>query len=268
MLTELAHLGLAPDAAALEWLRWASLHSSYLYEAMPDSPLNARALNVLSTLGLGWLRLALLDEIRSSVGDFASSAEVSAALRQEQVARQALGDWVVGLDAALLGRGERATQVAGRRSPASEVVGLQIVGALSFVTASRRPAALILRSAGFRPAAPEPDWHQLIVSTLKQEPTVHRTESGPDHDREFTVAVEANGLTASATGRSVRAAHSAAFRNLCPATFATRPVWPIARTRCASTSALRRTPAVSRPRPRLGSGGHSKWMTPGLSARR
>ncbi|GAA2163107.1 double-stranded RNA binding motif domain-containing protein [Pedococcus bigeumensis] len=212
MLKELTRLDLAPDAAGVEWLRWASMHSSYLYESMPDSPLNARVLDVLATLGRGWLRLVLLDEIRSTVGEFTSSAEVSAALQQEQLARVAVEDWVVGLGAAFLGRGERAMQAAGQRSNAAELVGLQIVGALSLLTASRTPAASILRAAGFRPSAPEPDWRQLIVSTLKQEPTVHRSESGPDHDRLFTVSVEAKGLTASATERSVRSARSAAYR--------------------------------------------------------
>ena len=213
LVAELTRLDLAPDDGAIRWLRWASVHRSYLYESVPESPLNARALDVLATLGLGWLRLALLDEIRSRVGEFASSADASAALRQEQAARVALGDWVVGLDVAVLGRGELALRATGQRNRASETVGMQILGALSLVAASRTPATSILRAAGFHPAAPEPDWHQLIVSALKREPTQQRAESGPDHDRTFTVTVEANGRTASATDRSVRAARSAAFRS-------------------------------------------------------
>ncbi len=90
---------------------------------------------------------------------------------------------------------------------------MQILGALSLVTASQAPADALLERVSFTAPAPEPDWATVLSSALKREPEIVRSSSGPDHDKIFTVTVTADGLSASATGRSVKAARKAAARS-------------------------------------------------------
>ena len=77
---EIERLGLKLDDEAARWLRWACLHSSYLYESVLDSPISAGVLEILAMLGRGWMRLAILDRARGQRGEFASNNEVSAVL--------------------------------------------------------------------------------------------------------------------------------------------------------------------------------------------
>lgn len=210
LLRDLQQLDLTLDENALLWVRWARMHSSYLYESVPNSPISSAVLDLLSTLGRGWMRLAMLDRVRSQRGDLTSNVEVSALLAADHHARAALGTWVSDTQAALYGKGEAATIAAGRKSSAPEVVAMQILGALSLVTASQASADALLELVAFEPITPEPNWVLLLKSALKREPEVLRSSSGPDHDKVFTVTVRADGYSASATGRSVKAARKAA----------------------------------------------------------
>ena len=89
---------------------------------------------------------------------------------------------------------------------------MQIVGALSLVTASQAPADALLEAIDYLAPAPEPDWLSLLVSELKVQPRFERTDAGPDHDKTFTVAVVAAGRSASASAGSAKAARKAALR--------------------------------------------------------
>ena len=213
LLDELQKMDLVLDENALLWVRWACLHSSYLYESVPDSPVSAPVLDLLGTLGRGWMRLAMLDRVRAQRGDLTTNAEVSGALASDRHARTLLGAWVGDIDAAFYGTGEAALIAACSRSSAPESVAMQILGALSLVTASQAPADALLERVSFTAPAPEPDWATVLSSALKREPEIVRSSSGPDHDKIFTVTVTADGLSASATGRSVKAARKAAARS-------------------------------------------------------
>lgn len=213
LLQDLQTMDLVLDENAMLWVRWACLHSSYLYESVPDSPISASVLDLLSTLGRGWMRLAMLDRIRSQRGDLTTNAEVSDALASDHHARALLAAWVSDIQTAFYGKGEAATMAAGQKSSAPESVALQILGALALVTASQQPADALLEHVSFTPLTPEPDWATMLSSALKREPEIVRSSSGPDHDKTFTVTVKANGLSASAKGRSVKAARKAAARS-------------------------------------------------------
>lgn len=156
--------------------------------------------------------MALLDRVRAQRGEFESNNEVSAILASGKPLRHALAQWVTSIDAASFGHGEAQLLAAGSRSTAPEVVALQILGALSIVTASQVPADGLLERLDFALEAPEPEWVTLLSSQLKAEPTYTRTEVGPDHDKRFTVTVEAKGRSASGTATSVKAARRLAAR--------------------------------------------------------
>jgi dsRNA-specific ribonuclease len=208
----LGRLGFDLDESATLWLRWACVHSSYLYESVPESPMSSGTLDVLAMLGRSWMRLALTDRARAQRGEFVSNKEASAVLAQDHVARASLGEWIINMGAAYFGKGEQGLQSSGRRSSAADAVAMQVLGALTLVTASQAPADALLEAVSFQLAAPEPDWPTLLVSQLRSEPTYARTDSGPDHDKSFTITVQANGRSASATAGSVKAARRAACR--------------------------------------------------------
>ncbi|MFZ2529411.1 MAG: hypothetical protein WAX14_17445 [Rhodococcus sp. (in: high G+C Gram-positive bacteria)] len=213
LLQDLRKMGLALDENALLWVRWACLHSSYLYESVPDSPISAAVLDLLSILGRSWMRLAMLERIRSQRGDLTTNAEVSGALASAHHARILLGAWVTDTQAAFYGTGEAALVAAGSRSSAPKSVAMQVLGALALVTASQQPADALLERVSFTALAPEPDWMVILSSALKREPEIVRSSSGPDHDKTFTVTVSASGLSASASDKSVKAARKAAVRS-------------------------------------------------------
>lgn len=193
-------------------MRRACLHRSYVYESIPDSPVSAETLDLLSALGRGWMRVALLDRVRAQRGEFQSNGEVSAVLTSGKQVRHALAQWITAIDAASFGRGEAQLLAAGSRSTAPELVALQILGALSLVTASQVPADGLLERLDFELEAPEPEWVTLLASQVKAAPRYTRTEVGPDHDKQFTVTVEARGRSASGTATSAKAARKLAAR--------------------------------------------------------
>ncbi len=190
-------------------MRWASLHSSYLYESVPNSPVSAGVLEVLSTLGRGAMRLAMLDRARRQRRDFASNNEASTVLQSDSNARAALGDWLNTLGAGTYGIGESALQSSSR---VPESVALQILGALTLVYASQAPADALLEAARFAAPAHEPDWFTVLTSALRGQPQIERFEQGADHEKTFTVVVTARGRTATGTGKSFKAARVAAMR--------------------------------------------------------
>ncbi|UNN05198.1 double-stranded RNA binding motif domain-containing protein [Rhodococcus opacus] len=213
LLQDLQKMDLVLDENALLWVRWACLHSSYLHDSVSDSPISAAVLDLLATLGRGWMRLAMLDRVRAQRGDLTTNVEVSGVLASDHHARALLAAWTSDVQAAFYGKGEAALIAAGRPTSAPEAVAMQILGALSLVTASQAPADALLEWVSFSPLRPEPEWVTLLSSALKREPEIVRSSSGPDHDKNFTVTVTANGLSASAIGRSVKAARKAASRS-------------------------------------------------------
>ncbi|MCD5422684.1 putative dsRNA-binding protein [Rhodococcus pyridinivorans] len=213
LLQDLQRMDLILDENALLWVRWACLHSSYLYESVPDSPISAEVLDLLSTLGRGWMRLAMLDRARTQRGDLISNAEVSGVLTSDRHARALLAEWAGDVQAPFYGKGEAALIAARRASSAPEAVATQILGALSLVTASQVPADALLDRVSFTPPAAEPDWATVLTAALKRQPEIVCSSSGPDHDKTFTVTVSADGLSASAVGRSVKFARKAAARS-------------------------------------------------------
>ncbi|TDP31488.1 dsRNA-specific ribonuclease [Nocardia ignorata] len=212
LIREIAKLDIDLDDDAMRWLRWACLHRSYLYESMSDGPVSAEALDVLANLGWGWMRSALLDRVKAQRGDFTSNTEVSAVLASHSQAKSALGAWVASNNLAFYGKGEAALLASGSNSRAPETVAMQILGALSIVTASQKPADELLELVSFEPRSPEPDWPTLLGSHTKRPPTYTRRESGPDHNKRFTVTVEVNGRSADATAGSSKAARALAAR--------------------------------------------------------
>ncbi|MGV9411038.1 putative dsRNA-binding protein [Nocardia sp. NPDC003693] len=213
LVDDLQRIDLTLREDALRWVRWACVHRSYQYESIPDSPVGAEVLDMLAALGQGWMRLALLDRIRSQRGDFASNAEVSAILTQDYRARTMLGAWVNSTGSASYGKGETSQMASGKKSNAPAKVAMQILGALSLITASQGPADSLLELVAFEADAPEPDWRALLVSQVKREPTFTHEVSGPDHDRQFAVTAEAVGRTASGTATSLKAARRMAIRS-------------------------------------------------------
>lgn len=213
LLQDLRKMDLVLDEDALLWVRWACLHRSYLYESVPDSPVSPAVLDLLDALGRGWMRLAMLDRVRTQRDDFATNNEVSGVLASDHHARALLGTWVGDVQAAFYGKGEAALIANGRKSSAPVGVAMQILGALSLVTASQAPADALLERISFTPQRPEPDWATVLGSALKREPEFVRSSSGPDHDKTFSVTVTANGLSASASAKSFKTARKAASRS-------------------------------------------------------
>ncbi len=205
-------LGIDLDDEGLRWLRWANLHSSYLYESVPNSPLSAGVLEVLAMLGRGWMRLAMLDRARAQLGEFESNDAVSKVLAADQHARTELAAWATERGAGLYGKGETTAQASGRPTTSREVVATQLLGALSLVLASQQPADALLEAINYQAPAPEPDWLSLLVTQLKVQPEFERRDEGPDHDKTFTVTVRATGRSASASAGSAKAARKAALR--------------------------------------------------------
>lgn len=212
LIREIAKLEIKLDDDAMRWVRWGCLHRSYLYESIADGPVSAEALDVLANLGWGWMRTALLDRVKAQRGDFTSNAEVSAVLALHGHAKSALATWVTTNNLAFYGKGEAQLLAGGTKTRAPETVAMQVIGALSIVTASQKPADDLLELVSFEPPRPEPDWQQLLASHTKRPPKYTRTESGPDHDKQFTVTVEINGRSARATARSSKAARILAAR--------------------------------------------------------
>lgn len=212
LVAALCDLGLDVDEDGLRWLRWANLHASYLYESVPNSPLSQGALEILAMLGRGWMRLAMLDRGRAQLGEFDSNDAVSKVLAADQHARSALAEWATRVGAGAYGRGEAASQASGRPTSSREVVVMQLLGALSLVFASQRPADVLLDAIDYRAPAPEPDWLSVLVTQLKVQPNFERRDEGPDHDKTFTVTVHAAGRSASASAGSAKAARKAALR--------------------------------------------------------
>ncbi|MER7433967.1 putative dsRNA-binding protein [Pseudonocardia alni] len=211
LTAELARLGLTHTGGTTRWIRWACLHSSFLYEQVLDPPVSSGALDLLAALGKGWLRISILDRVRSQRGDFVSNREVSRVLGvAEGHARSLIGEWVARLDAGLYGQGERAQLEAGHPSRAPEAVGLQILGALSLVTGSQAPVDALLETLAYEPPSPEPEWQALLTAALRQEPTYELIEHGADHEKTFTAVVTAEGRSARASGRSKKAARKSA----------------------------------------------------------
>lgn len=205
-------LGLELDDEGFRWLRWANLHSSYLYESVSNSPLSQGVLEILAMLGRGWMRLAMLDRARAQLGEFDSSDAVSKVLAADQHARTALAAWATNVGAGLYGKGEASVHASGRPTTSREVVATQLLGALSLVYASQRPADLLLKAVNYQAPAPEPDWLHVIVNQLKVQPNFERRDEGPDHDKTFTVTVRASGRSASASAGSAKSARKAALR--------------------------------------------------------
>lgn len=206
----LVSLGLELEDEAARWLRWACLHSSYLHE-VPEAPIGPGLLHVLEALGRSWLRVGMLDRAQAVRGEFSSGDEVTAILRGEKDVRTNLAVWLSSLGAGFYGKGE-AVFVASGRGKAGEAVALQVVGALSLVTASQAPADIFLDAINYQAPTGEPDWQSLLHAELKVEPRFERFEEGPDHNKRFTVAVTAAGRVASATAGSVKAARKSALR--------------------------------------------------------
>jgi len=208
----LRELGLELDDEGIRWLRWANLHTSYLYEYVPSSPLSPGVLEILAMLGRGWMRLAMLDRARAQLGEFGSNDAVSKVLAADQHARTEIAAWVTSVGAGLYGKGESSAQAAGRPATSREIVATQLLGALSLVSASQRPADLLLEAVHYQVPAPEPDWLSVLVTQLKVQPEFERRDEGPDLDKTFTVTVRAAGRSASASAGSAKAARKAALR--------------------------------------------------------
>lgn len=205
-------LGLELDDEGLRWLRWANLHSSYLYESVSNSPLSQGVLEILAMLGRGWMPLAMLDRARAQFGEFDSNDAVSKVLAADQHARTALAAWATNVGAGLYGKGEASVQASGRPTTSREVVAMQLLGALSLVSASQRPADMFLEAVNYQAPTLEPDWLNVLVTQLKVQPDFERRDEGPDHDKTFTVTVRASGRSASASAGSAKAARKAALR--------------------------------------------------------
>lgn len=141
LVHNLALMDLDLDEDALRWVRWACLHRSYLYESVPDSPINGEALDLLSTVGRSWMRMALLELTRSLRGDFTSNTEVAGALSVDGQARAALAAWVNTSASGFFGKGEASLLASGSKSHAPEIVALQILGGLVTCARSCLPIA-------------------------------------------------------------------------------------------------------------------------------
>ena len=203
--------GTALDSGAEQWVRWALVHRSYLYESIPDGQLTAGALELLGMLGRSWMRLGMLEHVRGARGDFVSNDHVSRVLAQDAQARSAISAWLLAAGGGNFGRGEKTLVDAGR-SRSAEAVAMQLVGALSLTAGTPAPALALLRAADFEAREPDPDWVQLVRAAAKAEPEFTRSESGPDHQKVFTVVVSAGGKSAAGSAPSVKVARAAALR--------------------------------------------------------
>jgi dsRNA-specific ribonuclease len=204
--------GLSLEEEAVDWIRWALVHKSYLYESIPDNVISSGTLELLQVLGRNWTRLALLELSRDTRGEFVSNEEVSKVLAQDSAARAAVAKWLLESGASLFGRGESGQIRAGAGSRAPEDVAMQFLGALALTSASTTPARVVLESAGFSVHEPEPDW-QMLLRKAAGEPTLSYLADGPDNARTFTATVQAGGRSASGAGRSKGSARSEAHKS-------------------------------------------------------
>ena len=201
------------DANGELWLRWASMHASYMHESIrPGNTVSPGALDLLARLGRAWMRVALIERLRRSEGEFTSSDEVSIALRNDDSLRRAVANWLAEVGGAYLGKGEAAGQVDGRAGKAIEVVGLQLLGALALVSGSYISVKSAVDEFPFQ-ATDQSDWRTLLQLELKHEPEMSVTRTGPDHASVFEVAIRDHGRFSTGRGSSLKAARQAAARS-------------------------------------------------------
>lgn len=200
------------DDNAKTWLRWASMHSSYHYESAECQRLvGAEALHMLEQLGLAWLKVGIMENIRSSHGEFESSAEVSLAFQGVTQVISELGTLMAALECARLGQSELVAAAMGEKSRALEKVGVQIVGALCLIFGSYTPAKTIIEQLSTTIVRPL-DWKTLLHTALKREPQYSEVRRGPDHAAEFTSTVSDGHRSAKGWGSSRKEAQREAAK--------------------------------------------------------
>lgn len=142
-LLERSKVPMTPDA--LNWIKLACLHPSYLYENSPDPSITGSTLAILDAIGRHWIRVAAFERIREIRGEFSSSADCSKAMTAITRIAADIGRWLQDQDSVHLGKGELLAARAGKRTKASSVVACQVAGACALVTASQTPVNELLR---------------------------------------------------------------------------------------------------------------------------
>lgn len=202
------------DDRSMDWLRLACVHRSYHYEHLSTGPVAATLLDVLGGVGKAWSAAAVVETMRLRAGGFGSAAEASSLFQPTYAQfRSELAEWVRVEGIAQLGRGERLVAQEPNRNSSFETVGLQIVGALSLLQGTGRPASMLVRRFTTRETNVGADWVQLVQAHLKREPVIQTESEGPDHARSFTVTLlDQRGNSSIGRGSSKKAARREASR--------------------------------------------------------
>ncbi|HOE95786.1 MAG TPA: ribonuclease III [Candidatus Sumerlaeota bacterium] len=202
----------------VEALRLALTHRSHAYEAglaADNERLEFLGDAILAAVAAEWLYHL----------DPAANEGVLSKRRSRIVSRTALGRIALEMELdqlILLGRGERETGGARRRSTLGSALEA-IVGAVylhaGYAAASEFVRRELLEVQTERAFAPAGDDYKSSLQEWTQQhcrcvPVYHRVgQSGPDHDRIFTVRVEVNGRAlAEARGRRIKQAENEAAR--------------------------------------------------------
>ena len=204
------------DSASAEgsgWLSWAVCHMSYLNElADRERTISAPGIKLLGSVGHQWVLVSATEKARSVTGDYTSAAQVSQARATSYAQiRKALGQAVRELGLAHLGKGIQTGGVA----PAGvfEDVGFQAIGALCLALGSNSPANSVVEALWPHEATDTTDWQEFVRKQVGAEPRYGVDESGPAHDRTYTVTIIVpDGRSVTAGAASVKKARVAAAK--------------------------------------------------------
>lgn len=209
----LMNIGLPVSPVAEIWLRWACLHSSYLFESQSLRPLmSARVLSLLEALGNRWLKVALVDSFRDTHEGRYSSAEISKVAASMGQINRALSAKILKIGCAHLGTGEERNLITQPNARSIDAVSFQIVGALCLSLDSFSPAQKIINLFNDIPLG-TPDWRTLLVQIAKKDPKFEVEGYGPDHERFYRAKVTIDAKSAVGAAQSKKKAQSDAARN-------------------------------------------------------
>lgn len=208
-LLERSNVPLTTDA--LNWIKLACLHPSYVHENSPDPSITGSTLSILDAIGRHWIRVAALERIRAIRGEFSSSADCSKAMTVITHIISDIGRWLQEEDSIHLGRGELLAASSGKRTKASSVVASQVAGACVLVTASLTPVNELLRVVpeeimSPRLVAQSIDWTTLLQNNGGRDVEVEYDRTGPDHEAEFSARMKLRGITVEAKASSKKVA--------------------------------------------------------------
>ncbi|GAB4061426.1 response regulator [Catellatospora paridis] len=204
-----------PNSDASRWLRLATCHSSFMYEA-GETPVSIAALGALSTVGSAWLGVAVADVAvaEERLADRGVQNRLIVKLRDPILRR--ISETLTVAEVMALGKGEEPNR--GRPDGVELNVTLQILGVISLAGGYRAVRQMAERDFDVNDGDDHELnvdwWTHLVNSKPHGEFELEASTAGPDHDL-FHVAVirDRGSRCGRGEGRRKKDARAAAARD-------------------------------------------------------